>query len=411
MDLFYRDTLSGLELSWADFVENLNSRHSFAPICHTQTFYQVFENITISLLYDFEIIMVDGDLSKQEMSKLLDSGNERFEELAIDPQNRLVISSKAELLSKLSDKKVNWSMTLFTSGTTGLPKMVTHGFETLTRNINVSEKKSGNIWGFAYNPTHMAGIQVLLEALLNGNSIVRLFNLGASDILKEIRHYSVTNISATPTFYRMLLPPVEACESVLSVAFGGEKFDKKTRNSLSELFPNARFINIFASTEAGSLFLAEGDEFTVRTADMNFVKIIEGELILHQSLLGKRDGMKDEWYRTGDMVEITNDFPLRFRFVSRNNEMINVGGYKINPTEVEEAIRSINGVIDARVFAKSNSVLGNIVCCNIVRHGDELNETTVRLELKDRLQEFKIPRIIYFVDKLAISSTGKANRN
>ena len=91
--------------------------------------------------------------------------------------------------------------------------------------------------------------------------------------------------------------------------------------------------------------------------------------------------------------------------------MINVGGYKVNPTEVEETIREINGVADVRVFAKSNSVLGTIICCEVVRSIPSLDESNIRNQLKTKLQEFKIPRMVRFVDALSTTRTGKIKRN
>ncbi len=91
--------------------------------------------------------------------------------------------------------------------------------------------------------------------------------------------------------------------------------------------------------------------------------------------------------------------------------MINVGGYKVNPVEVEETIRKIEGIQDVRVFAKSNSVFGNIICCEVVKTSDEIDEVSIRSFLQSKLQEFKIPRIIKFTDKILTTRTGKIQRN
>ena len=91
--------------------------------------------------------------------------------------------------------------------------------------------------------------------------------------------------------------------------------------------------------------------------------------------------------------------------------MINVGGYKVNPGEVEETIRKIEGIQNVRVFAKSNSVLGNIICCEVVKTSDEIDEVSIRSFLQSKLQEFKIPRIIKFTDKISTTRTGKIKRS
>lgn len=120
--------------------------------------------------------------------------------------------------------------------------------------------------------------------------------------------------------------------------------------------------------------------------------------------------MDTEWYHTNDLIELIEKDPLKFRFLSRKSEMINVGGYKVNPSEVEEVVHSIPGVKEVKVYAKSNSVLGNIVCCDIVST-TKLEETAIRLYLQTKLQEYKIPRIIKFVNALETTRTGKLKRN
>ncbi len=90
--------------------------------------------------------------------------------------------------------------------------------------------------------------------------------------------------------------------------------------------------------------------------------------------------------------------------------MINVGGYKVNPLEVEEYIRSIPKVLDAKVYSKKNSILGNIVCCDVIRENEDLTEAALRDFLQTKLQEYKIPRMIKFVDDIKITRTGKISR-
>lgn len=90
--------------------------------------------------------------------------------------------------------------------------------------------------------------------------------------------------------------------------------------------------------------------------------------------------------------------------------MINVGGYKVNPSEVEEVICSIPEVKDAYVFAKANRLLGNVICCEVITLSKDLSEKTIRDVLTTKLQEYKIPRIIKFVDSISTTRTGKKER-
>jgi len=305
----------------------------------------------------------------------------------------------------------NWKITMFTSGTTGIPKKVSHDFKSITRFVKVTESNKESIWGFAYNPTHMAGIQVLFQALLNGNSIIRLFGLDTKDIYTEIKNNGITHISATPTFYRLLLPCSETFPSVDRITSGGEKFNEKTFKQLNQVFPNAKITNVYASTEAGTLFASQNDIFSVRPEYESLIHIENNELLIHSSLIGSTGTNIEEWYNTGDIIEIFSQKPMKFRFVNRKSEMINVGGYKVNPLEVEEAILTLTGINNVRVYSKSNSVLGNIICCEVVANRNQITESSIRAFLQSKIQEFKIPRVIRFVEELSTTRTGKLKRN
>ena len=302
-------------------------------------------------------------------------------------------------------------MTLYTSGTTGIPKRVTHNFNSITRFVKISERNSISIWGFAYNPTHMAGIQVFFQALLNGNTIVRLFGLSPNEIHSEIKENGITHISATPTFYRLLLPCEETFQSLERITSGGEKFNDKTIMQLKGIFPNAKITNVYASTEAGTLFASDNDIFSIKPEYEHLIRVENDELLIHSSLMGSSDISIKEWYNTGDLIEIINEKPLKFRFISRKSDMINVGGYKVNTLEVEETILTLAGIRNVLVYSKSNSVLGNIICCEVVCDDEQVSELSIRTFLQSKIQEFKIPRIIRFVDELSTTRTGKIKRN
>jgi acyl-coenzyme A synthetase/AMP-(fatty) acid ligase len=305
-------------------------------------------------------------------------------------------------------------MTLYTSGTTGLPKKVEHTFQSLTRWVRLDENRKEDIWGFAYNPTHMAGLQVFFQALLNLNTIVYLFGNSRDEIFDSIDRMQVTNISATPTFFRLLMPVERTFTSVKKITTGGEKFDIRLKSDLAQLFPQSKVRNVYASTEAGSLFSAGGDVFTISPVLESLIKIKDGELLIHGSLLGYSESLllKDGWYYSGDLVEIVSTDPVSFRFIHRKNDLINVGGYKVNPAEVEEMLNAHESIKIAKVYGRPNSVMGTILCCDIVLNdGLSLTVSQIREYLGKRLQPFKVPRIVNFTDRIETTRTGKIKRN
>jgi acyl-coenzyme A synthetase/AMP-(fatty) acid ligase len=133
-------------------------------------------------------------------------------------------------------------------------------------------------------------------------------------------------------------------------------------------------------------------------------------LYIHKDLFGKTTQLNliDDFYPTGDLIEWIDDEQRRFRFTSRKNELINVGGYKVNPYEVEDELNQHSKIRNVRVYGKANAVLGNIICCEIELHPDtELKEEEVRFFLNGKIQNFKIPRKITFVEKIELTRTGK----
>ena len=407
--IFYIEPNTGFKKSYTELIQDIESVVTYNSYCKSSSFYEIFKHIILSLVLGKEIILLDADFSTDEIVRL--TGDISVLETCelIESDKLTDFESLRECIEKNKDR---WKITIFTSGTTGLPKKVSHSFDSITRSVQINEKHTDDVWGFAYNPTHMAGLQVFFQAFLNQNTIVRLFKYEREEIFQAIEKYNITHISSTPTFYRLLLPVEQSFYNVLRLTSGGEKFDKQTLEQLKLMFPSAKITNIYASTEAGTLFASKGEVFTLKEEWSRLVKIEHGELLVHNQLMGVFDNKQteDDWYNTGDLVEILSENPLTFKFVSRNNEMINVGGYKVNPNEVEEIIRNLTGVKDAFVYGKSNKILGNIVCCDVIKEENSLTESAILYFLRGQMQEFKIPRIIKFVDKLETTRTGKVSR-
>lgn len=411
MNIFLKDIDNDRLVTWDYLINDINKTTIYNPYCKAANYYTVFKHIILSLLIDEEIILLDSDFTESELINL--TGHSDYDEFIkpVDKNIVSIITDKNVLIEKLNSTKENWKITLFTSGTTGIPKKVSHDLKSITRFVKVSERNEKSIWGFAYNPTHMAGIQVFFQALWNGNAIIRLFGLNTKLIHNEIRNKNITHISATPTFYRLLLPCDETFPSVERITSGGEKFNEKTIIQLKGIFPNAKITNVYASTEAGTLFASDNDIFSIKPEYEHLIQVVNDELLIHNSLMGSSDMNIQEWYNTGDLIETITEKPLKFRFISRKSDMINVGGYKVNPLEVEETILTLPGVKNVRVYSKSNSVLGNIICCELVCDNKELSESSIRIFLQSKIQEFKIPRIFRFVDELSTTRTGKIKRN
>lgn len=404
--LFLFDYKTQTSKGYNQLVIDINTIECLPGICYTQDTYKTFLTIIASILYGNDLVLLDADFSEQELVNL---GIASTDITKTKPVTTLSIKSIDDIVNRVKESS-DWELTLYTSGTTGIPKKVTHKLSSLTRAVRISPKHKDDVWGFAYNPTHIAGLQVFFQAFLNKNSIINIFDSDRDVIKQLIVQHSITNISATPTFFRMLMPLNDTFPTIKKLTSGGEKFDAKLAELLTKAFPYAKLRNVYASTEAGTILESRNDAFSI--VDNNLCQIRDGELYIHKSLLGDGiEGCLDEnqWYATGDLVEIITENPLSFRFLQRKNEMINVGGYKVNPHEVEQVLEHHPAIKQAYVYGKPNPVLGNVLMADVIAM-QPIKEKELREYLTPQLQPFKIPRIINFVDAISLTRTGKLKR-
>lgn len=393
--------------SYDDLLQAINGNGTFYPLYKSKDLFPYFANLVKALAAGMPLTLIDSDINASEIDGVSEEDinvEKTFEAKSYGSMDDVV----AALQQSQSE------ITIFTSGTTGQPKKVVHSISTLTRAVRLGEKYQNQVWAYAYNPTHMAGLQVFFQAFENQNTLVNVFGKQRDEVYRQIADKQITHISATPTFYRLLLPFEKAYESVERVTLGGEKSDQHLYDSIAKIFPNAKINNVYASTEAGSLFAAKGDCFQISEAIRDKFKVVDDELLIHRSLLGSSESFKftDDFYHSGDLIEWVDKEAGLFRFKSRKNELINVGGYKVNPGEVENAILAMDGVRQALVYGKANSILGNVLCADVqLEEGCSLTELDIKKELAEQLQDFKIPRRIKFVAEMTMTRTGKIKRS
>lgn len=408
--IFFIDEADGIKISYDDLLAKVNNRNEINQYIYTSNIEEIMVNFVASLYYGFDVVLLDSDFSVKELELLGVTEKDLTIKHVIQCHDN--VKKFAEVIDKIKSNAKNVRVTIYTSGTTGIPKKFVHSLSVLLRNIKISDKHKDDIWGFAYNITHFAGIQVFLQALMNQNTIINLFNKNLNNADMLLKKYDCNCLSATPTFYRnFIFTHKEENTKVKFVTFGGEKFENDLLMKAKNKFPLAKIRNIYASTEVGSLLSGLNDSFRIPDRLKNLVKIsAENHLMIHTSLLGNKNTDKD-WYDTNDVVLLNADGS--FKILSRDSDFINVGGYKVNPAEVESIILQVDGVLDVAVLSRKNSVLGNILVADI-RKDENYLEADLKKDilaiLKRELQNFKIPRIFNFVENIERSRTGKKVR-
>jgi acyl-coenzyme A synthetase/AMP-(fatty) acid ligase len=316
---------------------------------------------------------------------------------------------------------------LLTSGSTGAPKMIVHTLATLTAPIEISPNPGGVVWGTFYDIRRYGGLQIFLRAILSDASLVLSSAAEpVSDHLARLGSHGVTHLSGTPSHQRrVLMSPQARAISPRYIRLSGEIADSAILNSLQSFYPNAAISHAFASTEAGvafevndgregfsaSLLGARGDvEMKVRNHSL---QIRSNRAALRY--LGREHGkIADEegFVDTGDIVELRGD---RYYFLGRRNGVINVGGLKVYPEEVEAVINRHPAVRMSRVRPRKNPILGALVSADIVPKdatGHECDLSAEVLEICRRsLAPHKIPATIRCVTTLELSPGGKLVRS
>jgi len=394
------------EYTYGDLFKGLHENNLFYPFYKTKDVFSFFVNLVKGLVSNQSFSLIDGDINLSELNGI--DINQINVPCDISPLSFTSLNEVVEAVSKSTSE-----ITIFTSGTTGQPKNVIHNISTLTRSVRIGDRYVGQVWAYAYNPTHMAGLQVFFQAFLNLNSLVNVFNKTRAFIYEQIADKKITHISATPTFYRLLLPFEIEFHSVIRVTLGGEKSEQHIYNSIKKIFPNAKINNVYASTEAGSLFASKGDCFQIPEVLRDKFLVEDEELLIHKSLLGSSESFNysGDFYKSGDLIEWIDKESGLFKFKSRKNELINIGGYKVNPGEVEKELLAIDGVQQALIYGKANSILGNVLCADVqLIPGYILTELEIKKTLGKKIQDFKVPRRIKFVDEITLTRTGKLKR-
>lgn len=318
------------------------------------------------------------------------------------------ISSFEDLVKYLKTNSEKLFFYQSTSGTTAKPKLIKVNLKKCLRNIKDTGNKKKS-WAMCYPVESFASKQVFFQALFNKNKVVFCFNNDFKQSFNEIIDNNVSNVTCTPTFLNMLIiNSSQKAKNVKTITVGGEKLFDSLVNSYKNVFPEAKLINIYASTEAGSILYSNDNKFSIPEKYKDFIKIRNEELLIHQSLINSNNETNfiNDWFHTNDKVKFIEK--NKFVFIERENSYINSGGFRISPVEIEEKIMEIDGIRDVRVFSKPNSFLGSILCAEII--SESLNIKEIKLELSKRLEKFKIPQIIKIVEKIKLTKSGKKIR-
>ncbi|PWN04922.1 long-chain fatty acid--CoA ligase [Nocardioides silvaticus] len=304
---------------------------------------------------------------------------------------------------------------VLTTGSTGAPKGVRHDWSRQLKRMEDARDGSGQTWLLAYGPNQFAGLQVLIHVLGTGATLVAPPVRRPQAVIDLIHEHRVDHISATPTFWRFLLAEFRADDRPLptlrQITLGGEAVPGALLEELRETFPGARISHIYAGSEFGSTgSVRDGADglpaelLESRDGAEVSLKIVDDELWVRSSAsmlgyYGDEDRPADEWWPTGDEVEVVDG---RILFRGRRSDVINVGGVKVHPLPVEERVTAVPGVQAARVYGRENALVGAVVAVDVVAEvgaDEKALKAAVRKACSDLPRPWH-PRSVTIVDEL-----------
>lgn len=318
---------------------------------------------------------------------------------------------------------------LLTSGTTGVPKLVRH---TLASLINfIDQAPSRTTWSTFYDIRRYGGLQILLRALCGGSMVLSSPDESTESFLSRAGAHGVTHISGTPSHWRKtLMSGASGRFAPEYVRLSGELADQGILDGLRGAFPTALVAHAFASTEAGVGFEVEDGQAGFPASLVGEhrhgveLDVSRGTLRIRSpgnalGYLGDVPPLKDldGFVNTGDRLDLREG---RYYFMGRSGGIINVGGLKVHPEEVEAVINSHPAVRMSLVKARRNPITGAVVTADVVlKNGaapgsDPDWEQRTRQEIlgvcRAGLAAHKVPALIHFVPSLAVSASGKLVR-
>jgi acyl-CoA synthetase (AMP-forming)/AMP-acid ligase II len=283
-----------------------------------------------------------------------------------------------------TERATEWLM--LTSGTSGIPKIVGHTLEGLCSAIVADGPARGTpqVWATFYDIRRYGGLQIFLRAIIGGGSMV-LSQSGEAlaDHVARLDSRGVTHISGTPSHWRKLLMSGSAAAfAPRYVRLSGEISDQAVLDGLAQAFPNASIGHAYASTEAGVGFAVN-----------------DGREGFPASLIGPN--------RNGVEMKVVD---------GRRGGIINIGGLKVHPEEIEAVINRHADVRMSRAKSRRSPITGSIVVADVIlTAGNADRAKEIREEIlancRASLASHKVPAVIRFVEALDVTPAGKLARS
>ena len=332
----------------------------------------------------------------------------------IDNNDRVTISnlkykSNHAIYQKLK-KKEHPGLVLFSSGSTGKSKASVHDITCILEKFKVRRHRLRTITFLLYD--HIGGFNTLFYTLSNAGVIVTVSDRSPDGILEAVENYRVDLLPTSPTFINLILWSGAYSRydisSLKKVTYGTEPMPMSTLKRFNNLFPNINMLQTYGLSEIGilrskskssdSLWVKIGGE-GFKTRVVNDMLEIKAKSAMLGYLNASSPFTKDGWFKTGDSVEVDGEY---VRILGRKSEIINVGGEKVHPQQVENVILEMDNIADVTVYSEKNSIIGEMICAKVRLINPDDKKLVKRRLIKfcsKRLKKYMIPMKVNILQK------------
>lgn len=330
------------------------------------------------------------------------------------------VRERHELELELRVKRVP-GLILFTSGSSGRPKAVVHNFSLLVEKFKAEKRAFRTVNFLLFD--HWGGLNTLFHNLANGSFLVLPEQRNPSYVCGLIEKYQLSLLPVSPTFLNLMV--ASNCQkeyrldSLRVITYGAEPMPESTLKRLTEILPDLEFKQTYGLIELGVMQSKSKakDSLWVKLGGEGFdIRVVDGllEIKAKSGMLGYLNAPSpytdDGYFRTGDRVLQDGEY---YRILGRDSEIINVGGLKVFPQEIESVLLEHSAVEDVTVFGQKHPLAGMIICAD-VKKDDRMDERDTRLALKKHcmqyLEAFKVPMKFNFIETELYSARLKRIR-
>src|SRR6266508_4021403 len=324
------------------------------------------------------------------------------------------------LTSSVAAKKAEF-LVVFSSGSTGKSKAAVHDLAGILEKFKMPRHSLRAVSFLLYD--HIGGVNTMLYTLSNAGCMVTVRERSPDAILAAIEEHRVELLPTSPTFLNLVLLSEAYKRHDLStlktVTYGTEPMPESTLKRFHELFPTITLLQTYGLSEVGILRSKSksSDSIWVKIGGEGFeTRVVEGILQIRarSAMLGYLNAAspftEDGWFDTGDRVDVDGEY---LRILGRQSEIINVGGEKVYPAEVDSVIQEMDNVAEATVHGERNPITGQIVCARVtpLRPEDpKALAARVKAFCRERLQPFKVPVKVSILEDRQYSDRFKKTR-